>query len=105
MELAGKSYPMRAVVRHKAKQQLQSEFECDRKPLDRTLLLELAATLFKADKNQGFERGCRSRQEAIDIENKMAAELVEAYKQIKKNQEDKLVQNLNSLLSKLTWMV
>jgi hypothetical protein len=100
MEVAGKSYPMRAFIRHKAKEQLRQELDTlvPSEPLDEALFLELAATTFRAEKNQTFHRPCLLREEAAEIENRIAAELVEAYRWIKSRQKSSIVQKLNTLL-------
>jgi len=91
---------MRAFIRRKAKEQLRHELDTlvPSEPLDEVLLLELAATTFRAEKNQTFHRPCLWREEAAEIENRIAAELVEAYRWIKSRQKSSIVQKLNTLL-------
>lgn len=100
MEVVGNSYPKRAFIKYKAKELLRSQLDRGEsyEPLDEELFFEIAATSFRAQRNQKFVQPCRSREEAIEIANKIAAELVEAYKQIKLKQRSSIIQGLNALL-------
>jgi|GEM_PF-1067837 hypothetical protein len=100
MALAQPIQPMRAVIRCKAKQlliadpELWETFSC----FDEALFQELAATLFRAESYQELAGSCRSRQDAVAIESRLALGLAAAYKRIKQQQRDPLVQKLNQLL-------
>jgi len=101
MELANPIYPMRAVVRCKAKTHLlrltATRYEAFL-PLDEALFKDIATNLFKSDRGTDLYQGCRSKREAGAIEDRVAAELAETYVQIKLNQDNPMVQQLNSLL-------
>ncbi|MBD2461320.1 hypothetical protein H6G89_09700 [Oscillatoria sp. FACHB-1407] len=96
----GSAYPMRALVRHKAKAKLIEgiEFQDDCPLVDEDLLRDLATTLFQSKQAQDLYTQCHSRHEADEIENRFATELVETYKQIKQQEANPLVQLLNGLL-------
>ncbi|HBB31570.1 MAG TPA: hypothetical protein DDZ80_04310 [Cyanobacteria bacterium UBA8803] len=100
MPATGNRYPMRALIKHKAKAQLRAALASDRteEPLDERLLEELAATLFHQEQNQAFAQPCISRAEADEIENRMAADLVQTYRDMKQRQKNPLVEQLNRLL-------
>lgn len=100
MGSAGKSYPKRAFIKYKAKEILRSELDQSEsyEQLDEELFFEIATTLFRAQRNQKFAQPCHSREEAIEIANRIAEELVEAYKQIKLQQRSSIIQRLNALL-------
>ena len=66
--------------------------------LDEALFLELAATTFHAEKNQTFHQPYLLREEAAEIENRIATELVEADRWIKSRQNSSIVHKLNTLL-------
>ncbi|MGQ4648207.1 hypothetical protein [Lyngbya aestuarii] len=91
---------MRSLIKHKAKHRLQSErfIAHISKPLNEELLLEIAAVLFNQEKLQLFEKACNSREEAAEIEDKMATELVETYQNIESQQSNPIVEKLNALL-------
>lgn len=91
---------MRVFIKHKAIEQFKRDSEMSELclPLDELLFQELAKTLFQAEANQVLYEQCSSRDEADDIEDEIAAELVAAYLNIKLRQRNPLVQSLNSLL-------
>lgn len=99
MELAS-YFPKRVFVRYRAKAQLQIDainaevFEC----LDEALIKEIAATLLQSEFYRSLYNQCRSRREATAITDRMVDELVNTYRQIKQQQENPLIQQLNSLL-------
>ncbi|MDX2216651.1 MAG: hypothetical protein SFY66_25530 [Oculatellaceae cyanobacterium bins.114] len=95
----GSAYPMRALVRHKAKAKLLEgvELQDDCPLVDEALLRDLATTLFQSNQAQELYAQCHSRQEADEVENRFAAELVDIYQQIKRQKTDPLVQLLNEL--------
>lgn len=94
------AYPMRTLVRHKAKAQLITnvEFQDNCPALDEALLRDLATTLFQSRQAQELYQQCSSRPEADEIENRFANELVATYQQIKQRQADPLIQRLQQLL-------
>ncbi len=96
MEVAGKNYPKRTFIKYKAKEQLR--IELDSCQIDEPLFLEITATFFRAPKNQKLAYPCRTKEEANEIANRIAAELVETYKQIKRRQRHLIIQQLNALL-------
>jgi DNA polymerase III delta subunit len=100
MRWIGKSYPMRAIARHKALYKLKIDLATAHppQPLDEALFREIAATLSHPNRIPEFDRECATRAEADAIENRIATELTETYKQIKQRQQDAIVQNLNDLL-------
>lgn len=100
---AAKHVPMRAIVRCKAKQQLmrmQSDLDLSEvmATLDETLFQEIATTLLQSDTYQTLYRVCRSKQEAIAVEDQLATELAKTYRNIVLQQHNPLVQCLNQLL-------
>ncbi|MBD2460690.1 hypothetical protein H6G89_06505 [Oscillatoria sp. FACHB-1407] len=112
MEPTSRAYPMRVFVKHRAKEQIKAR-AYDRSgdssqggtashrplysPFDERLFEDIATTLLSPSRPE-FRHQCKSRQEAAEIEARIAAELVEIYAQIKLNQRDPLVQMLNALL-------
>lgn len=100
MELANNLYPMRALIRYKAKEQLKFNLEKQNiyLPLDESLFAEVATILFRAGRHPQLQSQCASRTEAAAIEDQFAAELAETYKQIKLRQKNIVVQRLNALL-------
>jgi hypothetical protein len=100
MKLVRYSRPKRALIRCKAKMQLQDDPIFDHPgALDDGLLRELAETLFCSRFYRDLYRPYASREEASAVENQAANELAKTYKQIKLRQQSSLVQQLNSLLS------
>lgn len=99
MDIAHPSQPLRAVIRCKAKQLLISDPDSNLwMPLDEPLLQELAMTTFQSNRYQAKAQSCRSKVVAAEIEDETAAELAAAYKHIRVQQLDPVVQQLNSLL-------
>lgn len=101
MEPVSNAYPMRALVRHKAKSRLMADTDIWENcvVLDEELLRDLATTLFQNKQAQALYSQPHSRQEADEIENQLAIEVAEAYQRIKQQQSHPLVQWLNGLLS------
>lgn len=100
MELANSVYPMRAAIRSKAKQQLLVEADNCKVliPIDEELFKELATTLLQLSCTPMVYQPCRSKQEAVAIEDRVATELAASYRRIAQQQQDPLVQRLNALL-------
>ncbi len=96
----GGTYPMRTLVRHKAKAQLiiGVQFQANCPALDEDLLRDLATTLFRSQQGQELYQPYSSRHEADAIENRFANKLVATYQQIKQRQADPLIQRLQQLL-------
>jgi predicted nucleic acid-binding Zn-ribbon protein len=82
---------MRAFVRHKAKMQLQQH--CDR--VNEELLQELAATQLRAERGALFNQPCDSLQQAAQLEDQLANELIAAYQRIQQQNKNPVVQQLN----------
>ena len=101
MELVNRYRPHRAVVRCKAKMQLletiDKNFDWD-KPFDDVLLKELATSLFQSSRYQVFFEKCHAKQEAKDVEDRLAGEIAATYRTILQRHHDPIVQNLNALL-------
>ena len=100
MQPAQSIFPMRAMIRCKAKQKLITDparFEA-RIPLDESLFQEVAMTLLQSDYYQTIAQPCGSNHEAARLEDQIAAELVNTYRQIKAQQQSPVVQWLNTLL-------
>jgi hypothetical protein len=99
MELAS-YFPKRIFVRYRAKAQLQADavasqtFRC----LDEALIKEITATLFQSVYYQSLYNQCRSKREAAVITDQMIDDLVKTYKRIQQQQQDPMIQQLNSLL-------
>ncbi|MBW4692759.1 MAG: hypothetical protein KME27_13455 [Lyngbya sp. HA4199-MV5] len=101
MELANRHRPHRAVIRCKAKmlllETIDEQFDWG-KPFDETLLKELATGLFQSNQYQTFFETCLSRQEAKDVEDRLAQALADTYRNILERYQDPLVRSLNALL-------
>jgi len=99
MELAS-YFPKRIYVRYRAKTQLQADtvntetFVC----LDEELISDITATLFQSELYRSLYSQCRSKREAANITDRLIDELVSSYRQIKQQQQNPLIQQLNSLL-------
>ncbi|MFP4007694.1 MAG: hypothetical protein ACLFV6_06755 [Spirulinaceae cyanobacterium] len=89
------TYPMRAFVRHKAQIQLQQQGII----VDADLLQELATTQMQADEGGLFNQACPSPQQAAQLEDRLAEELVASYQRIQQQQQDPLIQELNQTLT------
>ncbi len=101
MELVNRHRPHRAVIRCKAKMHLleaiDDNFDWD-KPFDDALLKDLAASLFRSSQYQVFCEQCLSKQEAKDVEDRLARELADTYQSMLERHQDPVVQSLNALL-------
>jgi hypothetical protein len=101
MDLANSVYPMRSVIRCKVKIQLLQAAYAQGvvpEPINESLLKEIAATWFRSDSYDALVRPCRSKQEAAAIADQIAGEIAATYRTIVEQQENALVQRLNSLL-------
>ncbi len=101
MDLANSVSPMRSVIRCKVKiQLLQASYAQGvvPEPVNDSLLKEIAATWFRSDSYEALVLPCRSKREAAEIEDKVAGEIAAIYRTIVEQQENALVQRLNSLL-------
>lgn len=99
MEIAGKVYPKRVLIKYKAKEKLRlmDGTEVDQL-LDEELFKEIAATFFRSPQNCKFAYPCCSKAEANEVANTIAAKLAETYRQIKSRQQNQTVRFLNGLL-------
>lgn len=95
-------YPMRAVIRCKAKQAIMARSIANNQtfdePLDEVLFQEIATTWFKSKRYDVMYRNCLSAADSLQIEDRVASELAETYQQIKAQQRNTTVQQLNALL-------
>ncbi|UBF23707.1 hypothetical protein K9N68_18225 [Kovacikia minuta CCNUW1] len=93
-------FPMKAAIRSRAKQQMLADPEtCDLCAcLDEELMRELTLNLFQSGKYSSLYLQCRSSEEAAEITDQMAAELVNTYRQIVQQRQDPTIQQLNNLL-------
>ncbi|MGF1496991.1 MAG: hypothetical protein ACFB8W_09240 [Elainellaceae cyanobacterium] len=66
--------------------------------LDEPLLRDIASTLFHPNRHPELYQPCQTRSLAMSIEAAIATEIVQTYKQIKRNEYNATVQGLNSLL-------
>jgi hypothetical protein len=100
MGLTNSFFPMRAVIRCQAKQQLLQEPECEELcfAIDEALLKELTMTVFQAERYTALYRECHTQARASEIEAEMAIAVAGAYKRIKLQQANPFVQQLNALL-------
>ncbi|HEY9696832.1 MAG TPA: hypothetical protein V6D10_06195 [Trichocoleus sp.] len=55
-------------------------------------------TLFQSKRYHAKAQSCRSKLAAAAVEDEVAAELAASYKRIQQQQQDPLIQQLNSLL-------
>jgi hypothetical protein len=101
MALVNYYRPHRAVVRCKAKMHLletvDDNFDWDESSID-SLLKELATSLFRSRQYQVFFEKAYSKQEAKVVEDRLAEELANTYRNILKRHQDPVVQSLNALL-------
>lgn len=100
MEVVGKRYPKRVLIKYKAKEQLRlgmddSEIE---QLLDEELFNEIASTFFRSSPNHKFAYPCNNQAEVNEIANIIATKLAETYQQIKFRQKNPTVKFLNTLL-------
>lgn len=101
MELANPLYPMRAVVRCKAQQQLLmviSEAGDAIAGLDEILLNDIATTIFQSEQGQALYTPYRTRDAVNAAEDDLAAEIAMTYQQIMVQRQNPVVQDLNALL-------
>jgi hypothetical protein len=100
MEFANPVYPMRAVIRCKAKQQLMTNIDGTslEERLDEALLNELATTLFQSEHCDAIYEPYTTRQAATAVEDEVALELAAAYQRIMQQRNSPIVQTLNALL-------
>lgn len=99
MEIAGKVYPKRVLIKYKAKEQLRlMNSSVVNQLLDEELFNEIAATFFRSPQNCKFAYPCCSKAEANEVANTIATKLAETYRQIKFRQQNQTVRFLNGLL-------
>lgn len=93
-------YAMRSVVRCRAKQRLliDPDYSEAIESIDDSLLKELAATLFQANRYHPLTAGCGSELELVNLENAFVAELVATYLTLWQLRSQPIIQQLNSLL-------
>lgn len=101
MELVNRHRPHRAVIRCKAKmlllETIDETFDWEQ-PFDEGLLKELATGLFQSSQYQAFFEACLSKQEAKEVEDRLAQDLADTYRSIVQRHQDPVVQSLNALL-------
>lgn len=66
--------------------------------LDNDLFRDITNSVFHPEQHPELYEPCDSVEMAADIENQIAAEIVETYQTIKFNQKSPMVQSLNALL-------
>ncbi|MDX2229192.1 MAG: hypothetical protein NW220_06125 [Leptolyngbyaceae cyanobacterium bins.349] len=101
MELANHSiYPMRAVIRCKAKQQLMTNVDGSalEARLDEGLFQELATTLLQSGRCDVVYQPYATREAASAVEDEVALELAASYQRIIQQRQSPVVQELNALL-------
>ncbi|MDX2239135.1 MAG: hypothetical protein NW224_00450 [Leptolyngbyaceae cyanobacterium bins.302] len=101
MELADHSiYPMRAVIRCKAKQQLMTNIDGSslEERLDEILFAEIATTLFQSPQWDAIYEPYATCAAASAVENEAALALAATYQRIIQQRNSPIVQNLNALL-------
>lgn len=100
MEGVKQVYPMRSVIRCKAKQQLLLGFGIDGEfaSLNEGLFREVAKTFFQSNQFQAVYLPYESKEEVAAVESRVATELMATYKQVKSRRDDPVVQQLNALL-------
>lgn len=101
MELVNRHRPHRAVIRCKAKMRLleaiDENFDWEQ-PFDDGLLKDLATSLFQSNQYRGFFENGLSKQEAKDVEDRLAQAIADTYGEILQRHQDPIVQSLNALL-------
>ncbi|MEO1521019.1 MAG: hypothetical protein AAFU78_09580 [Cyanobacteria bacterium J06633_2] len=65
--------------------------------LDEELFADITSTAFNADQHPELYRGSSSDQDAMQIEQAIAQEIVAAYQRILKNRTNETIQQLNAL--------
>lgn len=100
MALAHPLYPMRAVIRCQAQQQLLLALSQaqDATAVDESLFHEIAATLFQSELAQAIYTAYPDRAAVQAAEAEVAAEIVIIYQQIMAQRQSPVVQTLNALL-------
>lgn len=100
MEFANPIYPIRAVIRCKAKQQLMTNIDGSslEERLDDALLNELATTLFQSERCNAVYEPYPTRDAASAVESEVALELAATYQRIMEQRNSPIVQTLNALL-------
>lgn len=100
MELVNPIYPMRAIIRCKAKQRLMTNLDGSgaAAPFDEALFRELAVTLFGASQWDCLYEPCQTQADAAAIEDLASLELAASYRRIVQQQQHPLIQQLNALL-------
>ena len=99
MELANSLYPMRSVIRCKAKQRLTVNVDGSAAvAFDESLFQDLASTLFSSGQYQAVHQPYASKAEACAVEDWVAMELATTYQRVTQNQQNPIVQQLNALL-------
>lgn len=100
MDWAGNYYPIRTSIKCRAREQLKLKLNAcntfEPSGVDEKLFSDTADILFATYE---FKRPLSSWEEAVEVENKLAAELVDIYLHIKSKQSNSIVQKLNTLLS------
>ncbi len=100
MELANPIYPIRAVIRCKAKQQLMTNIDGTSlaERFDEVLFSEIANTIFHSPDNDALYEPYATRAAASAVEDEFALDLAATYQRIIQQRKSPLVQNLNALL-------
>jgi len=101
MELANPLYPMRAVIRCKARQSILlgvGDSNDASASLDEVLLNDLATTLFQSEQGQVLFTPYSSRAAVNAVEDELAEEIATTYQHIIEQRQNPVVQNLNTLL-------
>lgn len=98
MDSVRNCYPIRTSIKERAREKLNLRLNVFKtfESLDEKLFSDTADILFATYE---FERFLSSWEEAVEVENKLAAEIVDIYLHIKSQQSNSIVQKLNSLLS------
>lgn len=66
---------------------------------DESLFEDICKTTFKAPHNKYLYQDCGNQEAAFNVEKEVAAEVIAAYRKIKKNLESSTIKNLNALIS------
>ncbi|EKQ69130.1 hypothetical protein OsccyDRAFT_1744 [Leptolyngbyaceae cyanobacterium JSC-12] len=100
MELANLVYPLRAVIRCKAKQQLMTNLDGTglEEQLDESLLREISQTLFQSERCDAIYEPYATREAATAVEDWAALEIAAIYQRIIQQRQSPTVQSLNALL-------
>lgn len=65
---------------------------------DESLFEDICKTTFKAPYNKYLYQDCGNQEAAFSVEKEVAAEVIAAYRKIKKNSESSTIKSLNALL-------